>query len=58
MKIITTATETHRDNLYVELKQIVKEKQMNIGQEKEKYNKIKTERESNHKKLLTIGTQN
>lgn len=57
MKIFTTAIKTHRNNLYVELKQIVKEKQMNKGHEKEKYNKIKTERESSHKKLLTIGTQ-
>ena len=28
---------------------------MNIGEGKEKQNKIKTEREANHKRLLTLG---
>ena len=30
---------------------------MNIGKGKEKENKIKTEREANHKRLLTLGNK-
>ena len=35
----------------------LRNKQMNIGEGKEKENKRKTEREANHKRLLTIGNK-